>query len=100
MRRVLAQARKELTQLLRDRLSLALALVLPVVLVLLLGRAFSLSVTNVPLVVQDLDGSLIAQDLVDAFRASITFHIVPWPVDQQPDRALVSNVARAALVIP
>lgn len=100
MRRVLAQARKDLTQLLRDRLSLALALVLPVALVLILGRALSLSVTDVPLVVQDLDGSLAAQDLVDAFRASVTFHVVPWPVDQPPDRALVSNAARAALVIP
>ena len=100
MTRVLAQARKELIQLLRDRLSLTLALVLPVVLVLLLGRAFSLSVTNVPIVVQALDDSLVAQDFVDAFRASLTFHVVPWPVDRQPDQALVSNVARAALVIP
>jgi ABC-2 type transport system permease protein len=100
MTRVLAQARKELIQLLRDRLSLTLALVLPVALVLLLGRAFSLSVTNVPIVVQDLDGSPVAQDFVDAFRASITFHVVPWPAAQQPDQALVSNVARGALVIP
>jgi ABC-2 type transport system permease protein len=100
MTRVLAQTRKELIQFLRDRLSLALALVLPVVLVLLLGRAFSLSVTNVPLVVQDLDNSLVSEKFIDAFRASLTFHITPWPVDRQPDQALVSNVARAALVIP
>ncbi|HXX37848.1 MAG TPA: ABC transporter permease [bacterium] len=100
MARVLAQARKELIQFLRDRLSLTLALVLPVGLLLLLGRAFSLSVTNVPIVVQDLDDSAISHDLVDALRASITFHVVPWPVDEQPDQALVSNDARAALVIP
>lgn len=100
MTRVLAQTRKELTQFLRDRLSLALALVLPHALVVLLGRAFSLSVTNVPLVVQDLDGSLASQRLADAFRASLTFHVVTWTSDRQPDRALVSNVARAALVIP
>jgi ABC-2 type transport system permease protein len=100
MRRALAQARKELTQLYRDRLSLALALVLPVALLLLLGTAFSLSVTDVPIVVQDLDGSSISQDFVDAFRASITFHVVPWPVDQPPEQALTSNAARAALIIP
>jgi ABC-2 type transport system permease protein len=100
MRRALAQARKELTQLARDRLSLALALVLPVALLLLLGTALSLSVTNVPIVVQDLDDSSISRDFVDAFRASVTFHVVPWPVDQPPERALTSNAARAALIIP
>ncbi len=100
MTRVLAQTRKELIQLVRDRLSLILALVLPVGLLLLLGRAFSLSVTNVPIVAQDLDDSAISHDLLDAFRASLTFHVAPWPADRQPDQALVSNVARAALVIP
>jgi len=35
MRRIFAQAKKELTQLLRDRLAVALALLLPVILLLL-----------------------------------------------------------------
>jgi drug efflux transport system permease protein len=100
MRRVLAQTRKELTQLVRDRLSLILALALPVGLLLLLGPAFSLSVTDVPVVIQDFDASAISQDLVDAFRASVTFHVISWPVDRQPDQALVSNAARAVLIIP
>ena len=100
MTRVLAQTRKELIQFLRDRLSLVLALVLPLGLVLLLGRAFSLSVTEVPIVVQDLDESTASQDLIDAFRASLTFQVAPWPVDRQPDLALVHNTARAALIIP
>ncbi|HEV2280852.1 MAG TPA: ABC transporter permease [bacterium] len=100
MGRTLAQARKELTQLVRDRLSLVLALALPVGLLLLLGRAFSLSVADVPIVVQDLDASTASQGLIDAFRASRTFHVVSWPPDRQPDQALASNAARAALIIP
>ncbi len=100
MRRVLAQARKELTQLVRDRLSLILALALPVALLLLLGRAFSLSVRDVPIVAQDFDASAISQDFLDSFRASLTFHVISWPVDRQPDQALVSNAARAVLIIP
>ena len=35
MRRIIAQARKELTQMIRDKLALALALVVPVFLLLL-----------------------------------------------------------------
>ena len=30
----------------------------------------------------------------------MTFHVVPWPTDRQPEEALTSNKARAALIIP
>ncbi|HUJ20280.1 MAG TPA: ABC transporter permease [Bryobacteraceae bacterium] len=100
MRRIFAQTRKELTQLTRDRLALALALVLPLGLLLLLGSAISLSVTHVPIVVQDLDDSPASRGFIDAFRASVTFHVVPWPTDRQPEQALISNYARAALIVP
>jgi ABC-2 type transport system permease protein len=100
MRRILAQMRKELTQILRDRLALALALVLPLIQFMLMGNSVSLSVNNLPIIVQDLDNSIASHQFIDAFRASITFHIVPWPVDKQPEQALTSNTARAALIIP
>jgi ABC-2 type transport system permease protein len=100
MRRIFAQTRKELTQIVRDYRTLALALVLPLVLVGLLGGAISLTVDNLPIVVQDLDQSAASQDFIDAFRASVTFHVVSWPVDRKPEDALTSNRARAALVIP
>lgn len=100
MRRIFAQARKELTQIVRDRLSLALALLLPAFLLLLMGTAISLTVDDMPLVVQNLDGSPASTRLLDAFRASLTFHIVSWPVQEQPERALSANVARGALIIP
>jgi ABC-2 type transport system permease protein len=100
MRRIIAQTRKELTQIMRDRLALALALVLPLGLLLLLGTAISLTVNDLPIVVQDLDDSPASRDFIDAFRASITFHVVPWPSDRKPEQALLQNTARAALVIP
>ena len=46
MRRIIAQTRKELTQIVRDWLALTLALLLPLALLLLLGSAISLSVTG------------------------------------------------------
>jgi len=72
MRRIFAQARKELTQIARDRLALTLALVLPLFLMMLLGNSISLTVTGMPLVVQDLDDSPASRSFVDAFRQSIT----------------------------
>jgi ABC-2 type transport system permease protein len=100
MRRILAQARKELTQLLRDRLAVGLALLLPVVLLLLQTIAISLTVTDMPIVVQNLDSSMASQKLVDAFRNALSFHIIAWPTDKQPSDAFTANKARAALIIP
>ncbi|MDQ6701350.1 MAG: ABC transporter permease [Acidobacteriota bacterium] len=100
MRRILAQARKELTQILRDRLALTLALLLPLGILFLLGTAISLTVSNLPIVVQDLDSSPASRDFVDAFRASLTFHVVSWPSDRNPDQAFTTNSARAALIVP
>jgi ABC-2 type transport system permease protein len=100
MRRIFAQARKELTQLLRDRLAVMLALLLPVILVLLQTTAISLTVKDLPIIVQDFDRSQASQRLADAFRQSLSFHVVAWTTDRQPEEAFASNKARGALIIP
>ncbi len=100
MRRVLAQTRKELTQITRDRLALTLALLLPLALLLLLGTSISLTVTDMALVVQDLDDSQASHDFIDSFRASETFHVVYWPPNRKPEEALRDSRARGALIIP
>jgi ABC-2 type transport system permease protein len=100
MRRILAQSRKELTQILRDRLALALALVLPLLLILLLSSALSLTVDDLPLIVQDFDSTSTSRSYLEGFRQSVTFHVVSWPTDRNPEAALRSGQARAALIIP
>jgi ABC-2 type transport system permease protein len=100
MTRILAQARKELTQLVRDRLALALALVLPLALVALLGTSISLTVTDMQMVIQDLDQTPLSRRYADAFRASLTFRVVPLPPATSPETMLERGAARAALVIP
>jgi ABC-2 type transport system permease protein len=100
MRRIIAQAKKELTQLVRDRLAVALALLLPVILLLLQTTAISLTVKDLPIIVQNLDQSEASRDLVDRFRQSLSFHVVSWPADRQPDEAFTANKARGALIIP
>jgi ABC-2 type transport system permease protein len=100
MRRIFAQTRKELTQLVRDRMALGLAIILPVMQLILMGSAISLTVQDLPVAVQDLDDSAASHRFVDAFRQSLTFHIVPFAPDQSPEKALEKNVARAALIIP
>jgi len=85
MRRVVAQARKELTQICRDWRTLALAscsagFVAPDECVPFVDR------NNLPVIVQDFDDSPASRDFVDAIRASITLHVVSWPIDRNPRR--------------
>lgn len=100
MRRIWAQTRKELTQILRDRMAVALALFLPLAQLFLMGTAISLTVNDLPIVIQDLDNSSASRAFADAFRQSITFRVMPFPANQQPEKAFTNNEARAALIIP
>ena len=100
MRRIVSQTRKELIQIVRDWRTLVLALILPLVLLILNGSAISLTVSDLSIIVQDLDDSPASREFIDAFRASITFHVVPFPVDKEPEEAFASNTAHAALIIP
>ncbi len=87
-------------QIVRDWRTLALALALPLVLLFLMSTALSFTPSELPIIVQDLDNSPASRDFLDAFRASITFHVVQWPTDQQPENAFASEYAHAAVIIP
>ena len=100
MKRVLAQVKKELTQLWRDRFTLALALGLPVLLLLLLSSATSLTVKGIPVAVQDLDKTPLSRQYIEAAAGSLSFNITGLPPDMSPERTLDQNLARAALIIP
>ena len=59
-----------------------------------------MTVTDLPIIAQDFDDSPTSRDFLDSYRASLSFHIVPFPVTKRPDEAFTSNTARAALIIP
>ena len=100
MKRIIAQTRKELTQFSRDRLTVVLALILPIILMWLIGSAISLTVSDLPVVIQDWDQTPSSRRYIETIRASLTFRIVPLPVDASPESALDNAEARAAIIIP
>lgn len=81
-RRLLAIARKEITQLRRDTRSLILAFLLPVALLVIFAYGISWDVNDVRTVVVDQDGSSASRALVSAFRSSGYFSL-----REPPDRA-------------
>jgi ABC-2 type transport system permease protein len=99
--RTWAVARKEVLQLKRDRRSLILAFVLPLILVLVFGAAISLDVREIPFAVVDQDGSTESRELVDAFGASGYFTLYRYlDTSREADPLLARGVVRLVLVIP
>ena len=79
-----------------------LALVLPVVLLVLLRTtAISLTVDDLPIVVQDLDNPPPRTISSTPFAHRVTFHVVSWPVGPAGRKTrFTSNKARGVLIIP
>ncbi|HEY8040405.1 MAG TPA: ABC transporter permease [Polyangiaceae bacterium] len=99
--RFLVIAWKELLQLRRDRLTLAMMAALPIIQLLLFGYAINTDVRHIPTLVDDQDRSAESRDLVRRMEAT-GFYDRVGEVHGYGDieRALRSGVARAAVVIP
>lgn len=98
---VVAVAIKESRQIVRDRQSLLVVLVLPAMFLLLYGYALNFDIRHIEMVVQDRDGSSDSRDLVSRFVASTYFdHRGSVTDDGEVAAALDSGRARVALVIP
>jgi ABC-2 type transport system permease protein len=92
---------KELLQLRRDRLTLAMMAVMPVVLLLLFGYAINTDVRHIPTLVDDHDHSAASRDLAHRLEATGFFDVVgDIHGYEEIERALRSGRARAALVVP
>ena len=99
--RLLAVARKEVVQILRDTRSLIIVVLMPAILVLLFGYGVNLDLKGLPLYVIDQDGSQQSQDLLKHFQSSKYFDLVRV-VNTYPElsRALDDGHAKMGLVIP
>ena len=101
MSRIGVIAWKELRQLRRDRMTLAMMTMLPVMQLLLFGYAINTDVRHVPTVVYDQDDTAASRDLYLSLEATRFYDIVGHVASyDEIECALRSGVASAALVIP
>lgn len=99
--RIKAIAQKELIQIGRDPYSLAMAFLMPVILLVIFGYAITIDINDIPAMVYDLDNSSMSREFVSEVKASGYFSLVARADRYQDiDRALDSGVAKVALVIP
>ncbi len=101
VRRLLAMAYKETLQILRDPRSLAIALLMPLMQLVLLGYGVSLDIKHVPLCVYDQENSQESRAVVDRFVSSDWFSISRTLDGQNGiSNSLDRGECIAALVIP
>jgi len=99
--RTLVIARKELLQLRRDRLTLAMMIALQLVQLLLFGYAINTDVRHIPTLVYDADQSYESRDLARSLEVTGFYDLVGAARDHADiARAFAAGEARAALVIP
>ncbi len=101
MRKIRAVAVKEMRQVARDPLTLAMLLGVPAFMLLLYGYALNFDVRHVPLAVQDRDNSAASRDLTASFVNSTYFDRVrDLPAGTDMEQITERRLARAILVIP
>ncbi len=99
--RLLSIIRKEFIQIIRDKRTLALILVIPIMQLFLLGYAATNDVRNVPLAVFDQSRSTEARALLDAYRAADYFKIAYSVGSEAELQQLIDRGdAKAGLIIP
>jgi ABC-2 type transport system permease protein len=93
--------RKEFRQIVRDRRSLAVLLVVPAVMLVLFGYALNYDVTHVPLAIFDQDNTTTSREMVDGFLHTEYFDkVATLSNEQQIDTVMKRKEAQAVLVIP
>lgn len=99
--RVIAVIEKETKEIVRDPITVGVALLMPLVMLFLFGYAISLDIDNVPMGVLDQDRTPASRALTDRFVESGYFRLRDsYASDRQLESALHSNRVDLALVIP
>ena len=100
-RRLRAIARKEVLHVIRDPRSLASAIAIPLIMLLIFGYALSLDVDHIPTIVYNQDDSPQSLELVRDFRGSRYFDIIEEASSYRPiEKAMDSRRALLGVVIP
>lgn len=99
--RVAAVIEKETKEIVRDPVTVGIALIMPLIMLFLFGYAISLDVEDIRMGVLDHDRSPASRELVDEFVQSGYFRLSGvYGKPQEAEDALQRNAVKLALVIP
>jgi ABC-2 type transport system permease protein len=99
--RLFSIIRKEFIQIVRDKRTLVIILIIPIMQLFLLGYSATNDIRNVPLAVFDQCNCTESRVLLDAYRAADYFQIAYTVGSENEVRSLIENgQVRAAILIP
>ncbi len=99
--RIAAVLEKETKEIVRDPITVAIALIMPILMLFLFGYAISLDVKDIRLGVLDHDRSPASRQLVDEFVDSGYFRLAgSYAAPEEVDGALQRNEVKLVLVVP
>lgn len=99
--RILSVTRKEFLHIVRDRRTLAVMFLIPVIQLLLMGYAATTDVKHLKTAVWDQDRTAGSRELMEAYRASGYFDITEYvDTEEQLSRAVDKGDVRAGIIIP
>ena len=101
LQRVFAIIRKEFVHIIRDPLSLAMAIAMPVLLIFLFGSSQSLDVDKVPLVIWDQNRTSDSREYISRFTGSRYFLLSGYVNSyEEIEQSIDKREAMPALIIP
>ena len=100
-RRFKAILRKEIIQVKRDRISMMIPIMMPIMMMLIFGYALNTEVEHIKTAVWDNSRTQQSREYIDAFSASNFFDVTHYAQSEQELQSLVeSGTVKAGLVIP
>ena len=101
LRRLVAVARKEFIHVLRDKRALAIAILLPMIMLMIFGYALTLDLDRVPLAILDQSRTPQSRELVARFEGSRYFSVVQRAASEREVEAAINRgQAMLGLVVP
>ncbi|MBE9228223.1 ABC transporter permease [Phormidium sp. LEGE 05292] len=100
MKRIISQCIKELAQFRRDRLTLALAILLPIATLFIYGYAIRLETKDIPIVIQDFSMTPLSRSYVEQLFSTNKFAATPRIGKAEVASAIDRGIAKAAIIIP
>ena len=101
LRRLVAVARKEFIHVLRDKRALAIAILLPMIMLMIFGYALTLDLDRVPLAILDQSRTPQSRELVARFEGSRYFSVVQRAgSEREVEAAINRGQAMLGLVVP
>jgi ABC-2 type transport system permease protein len=101
IKRIITIAKKEFIHIRRDRRSLILSFMIPVVLLILFGYALTLDVKNIPTTILNYDNGEYSREFISSFSQSGYFAINDYIYDHdQLEENILSGNSMVAIVIP